>query len=430
MKKQANFKVILLILCCCFQLGWSQNTVIPDPNFEQALIDQGYDTGIPDGVVPTANISSVTELYISGFQLNETINDLTGIEDFVALEYLECQQNQLTELDLSQNTNLRELSCLENQLTNLDLSQNLMLEGLDCGNNPLGNIDLSQNLTLKFLEISSCQLTTIDLSQNVALEDLWVVNNQLTTLDITNNPNLFRIQCGNNQLTELDLSQNVDLEVFYCYQNQFTGFDFSQNERLEYFYCYENQITSLDFSQNPWLRTLFCRDNLLTHLDLSNNTIFNTLNCDNNALTCLNLQNGNNMNMSDNSFTILNNPDLTCIQVDNPFWSNENWTSIDNGVLFANNCPISCSTSIVELSSPSDALFLPNPIKDVLSIELNEPHSDVSISIFNLNGQNIEDFFFENGHKIALSLGHLPLGMYIVGIQSRDFELWKKVVKK
>ena len=43
----------------------AQTTIIPDANFEQALIDRGYDTGTPDGSVPTANISSVTYLQVA-----------------------------------------------------------------------------------------------------------------------------------------------------------------------------------------------------------------------------------------------------------------------------------------------------------------------------------------------------------------------------
>ena len=54
----------------------AQTTLIPDANFEQALIDLGYDTGTPDGSVPTVNISGVTSLNVS----SESISDLTGIE--------------------------------------------------------------------------------------------------------------------------------------------------------------------------------------------------------------------------------------------------------------------------------------------------------------------------------------------------------------
>ena len=39
------------------------------------------------------------------------ISDLTGIEDFSALTYLDCRSNQLTNLDVSFNDALTDLRC-------------------------------------------------------------------------------------------------------------------------------------------------------------------------------------------------------------------------------------------------------------------------------------------------------------------------------
>ena len=61
---------------------WSENcagsgyTYVPDDNFEQALIDLGYDDTL-DNFVITDSISEVTTLNVS----NDSISDLTGIED-------------------------------------------------------------------------------------------------------------------------------------------------------------------------------------------------------------------------------------------------------------------------------------------------------------------------------------------------------------
>lgn len=46
-------------------LCFSQNTYVPDDNFEQALIDLGYDSGALDDYVLTANINTVTALDVS-----------------------------------------------------------------------------------------------------------------------------------------------------------------------------------------------------------------------------------------------------------------------------------------------------------------------------------------------------------------------------
>ena len=87
----------------------AQTTAIPDANFEQELIILGYDTGIPDGLVLTANIASITALVVQ----NRNISDLTGIQDFSSLTTLFCGGNNLTNLDVTQNTALTILkSCL------------------------------------------------------------------------------------------------------------------------------------------------------------------------------------------------------------------------------------------------------------------------------------------------------------------------------
>ena len=110
-------KKLLLILLCVPLIGFGQLTMIPDANFEQELINLGYDTGTPNGSVPTANIDTVTGLELG----NLNISDLTGIEDFTDLIYLVCEENNLITLDLSNNPNLESLHCSFNKLSCLNL---------------------------------------------------------------------------------------------------------------------------------------------------------------------------------------------------------------------------------------------------------------------------------------------------------------------
>ena len=89
-------KKLLLLLLCVPLIGFGQLTIIPDANFEQRLISFGYDN-ILDGTVLTAAIDTVTQLQVGYYG----ISDLTGIEDFTALTYLNCGANQLTSIDES-----------------------------------------------------------------------------------------------------------------------------------------------------------------------------------------------------------------------------------------------------------------------------------------------------------------------------------------
>ena len=109
-------KKIFLILIMLPLITLAQNTFVPDDAFEQALINLDLDSIFDDSVYTSA-IDTVQILYIS----NDGITDLTGIKDFTALTDLFCQDNQITELDLSNNPNLFELNCRNNLLTRLDV---------------------------------------------------------------------------------------------------------------------------------------------------------------------------------------------------------------------------------------------------------------------------------------------------------------------
>ena len=220
-------KKLLLILLCLPLIGFGQLTMIPDANFEQALINLGYDTGVPNGSVPTAAIDTAIDLNISSMN----ISDLTGIEEFTSLVTLSCRDNQLTSLDLSSNTNLVTLSCSNNQLTSLDLSSNIALTEVRVGAN---------------------QLISLNISNNINLEELWCYENELTSLDLSNNTNLTRLSCIDNQLTSLDVSNNIALDRLAVYLNQLTCLDVSNNTVLTELLCFCNPLEQLNTKNGNW----------------------------------------------------------------------------------------------------------------------------------------------------------------------------------
>jgi hypothetical protein len=287
-------KKLLLILLCLPFIGFAQSTYVPDDNFEQALINLGYDNVLDDYVL-TAYINTVTSLLVAG----QNITDLTGIEDFISLTTLNCYSNQLTTLDVSSNIALTTLYCRTNQLTSLDVSSNTALTYLDCNYNQLTTLDVSTNTALTYLECSSNQLTTLGVSGTTALTTLWCSENQLTTLDVSNNTALTKLWCSENQLTTLDVSSNTALDELICRYNQ---------------------LITLDVSSNITLDTLICGHQQ--------------------QLTTLDLRNGNNTNLQIVSAN--NCPNLYCINVDDVAWATANWTvangNIDSWANFSNNC--------------------------------------------------------------------------------------------
>ena len=226
-------------------------------------------------------IRAVTELDINGPLVTEEgkLTDLSGIEWFTGLTYLSCNDNNLTELDVSANTALDILYCEGNQLTTLDVSANTALEYLNCRRNQLMTLDVSANTALRWLWCEDNQLAALDVSKNTALDILYCEGNQLAELDVSGCTALGTLFCFSNQLRSLDVSKNTALEYLWCEGNQLTSLDVSANRLLEDLDCSSNQLMTLDVSANRSLRHLSCSSNQLTTLDVSANTALTYLSC-------------------------------------------------------------------------------------------------------------------------------------------------------
>ena len=433
--------IILLLLISSVNLS-AQYTAIPDPNFEQALIWEGHDNVI-DGKVFTVNINTVTSLNVTF----SSISDLTGIEGFTALTHLYCGGNQLSSLDLSQNTALTELICSTNSLTSLDFSQNTALTYLSCGTNPLTSLNVSQNTGLTHLFCPTTSLTSLDVSQNIALTRLNCSGNQITSLDVSQNTSLTQLYCHNNQLTSLDVTQNTALNVLGCSNqltslnvsqntaltfldcdnNLLTSLDVSQNIALTKLICYNNQLTRLNVSQNIALTNLTCYNNQLTRLNVSENTALTFLWCYNNRLTCLNVKNGNNINFQPGSFNTTNSPNLTCIEVDDVAYSTTWWNNIDPQTSFSTSCPDPCRVGKDELTSSSINIH-PNPTSGAISISLNESKSG-SLRVLNPLGQVVFEEGFKTTAALNISLDG-PSGLYFIQLEINGNIITEKMVKE
>ena len=239
------------------------NTNFPDANFRTVV--KKFDTN-QDSSLSDTEIAAVKKINCS----NKGITNLKGIEYFTSLNILRCTDNQLTALDVSENTALTKLNCCFNKLTSLDVSKNTALTILECNANRLTALDVSKNTALTELNCSINELTSLDVSKNTALTELYCNDNQLTSLDVSKNTALISLSCVCNQLTALDVSKNTALQILNCNYNQLTVLDVSKNMALTGLKCRNNQLTVLDVSKNTALTDLECRNNQLTSLDVSN----------------------------------------------------------------------------------------------------------------------------------------------------------------
>ncbi|WP_072469122.1 InlB B-repeat-containing protein [Urinicoccus massiliensis] len=180
----------------------------PDANFRKYVSEKIDTSG--NGTLSQEELDAVTAINVE----NKEITDLKGVEHFTELTKLNCNNNKLTTLNLTNNTKLENLSCLHNKLKSLDLSQNTNLKSLDCKQNQLTALNLTNNTKLIRLYCSYNDLTTLDLSKNKNLGTLYCNHNKLTNLDLSQNTNLTWINCQDNQLTNLDLSNNSKVKRF------------------------------------------------------------------------------------------------------------------------------------------------------------------------------------------------------------------------
>lgn len=290
----------------------AQTTLIPDANFEEYLethaedgsvVDLGDDTSMGDGIsgnglVQTSRIENVVLLDVS----NLGISNLSGIEDFNALQTLFCNNNSLDMLDVSSNLNLVSLVCGSNGLTVLEVNANVDLETLDCSENQILDLDVSDNLNLFNLTASGNQMSSIDVSNNTELTVLNVSDNRIEgELLIAVNTNLERLFCASNQISILNLSSNTLLRSLDASDNALTALDLSNM----------NSVVCPDPQTDP---ITSCQDDSL-------------INVSRNLLTSLIVNNGFNDLIS--VFDASDNSNLFCIQIDNDFmpngWIKDNW---------------------------------------------------------------------------------------------------------
>lgn len=294
---------LLCIPCLLLTLRTgAQTTAIPDPNFEQALIDLGFDSGEPDGVALDLFLESIVLLDIPDLG----IQDLTGIEACTSLERLYCQDNNISSIDLSNNPYLWRLYISDNALDSLDLSNHLYLEYVSCGSNNLSHLNIENCPAIETLFTRNNPLGSLDVSGCSSLRGLWCDANGLSVLNVDNNPILDGLSCRNNLLTSLVLDNHPQLEF------------------------------------------LACSNNLLTSLSLQTSPDLEELEFANNQLTCLNLNTGSTLSLDtdDDKFMAQGNPNLYCVSIHNPESAAEYLAPFfDNDVTFMTDCGDDCGIS-------------------------------------------------------------------------------------
>ncbi|MGC6428925.1 MAG: T9SS type A sorting domain-containing protein [Flavobacteriales bacterium] len=390
------FYTLLILLIPFF--GFGQSTYVPDDNFEQALIDLGYDD-ILDNYVQTNNINQILELDLPWFS---NITSLIGIEDFTQLTSLKCKYNQITSLNLSNNSLLTFVDCSNNQINYIAFdNNNNVLEELNCSRNNLSNLNIYQNFnttpnySLKHLNIEDNLFENININSYVALETLLLGKNKLKNIDLSANINLKQFSSNDvftgdfpndyyNQLNSISFFNNTNIETITITNG---GYLPDSNKVYEILLPYEAEnLTSINLSNN-----------LIECLDVSMFPNLQTVSLENNQLSQLNLQNGNQY-----LFPTINNNNLSCVEVTNLGIAN-NWNNVDSFTAFSLDCgsnyncnqltyvPDDNFEEFLESNGygngiDNDDFVFTSSVESILTLDVND------LGIYDLTG--IEDFTF------------------------------------
>jgi len=368
--------VLLLSLSLISLSGIAQNVNIPDANFKAYLLSESAINTNGDSEIQVSEATAYAGHIYAG---NLNIADLTGIEAFTSITLLQCHGNQLTSLDLSSNLGLTGLLCDDNQISTINLGNNTLMSFLSCVNNQLTTLDVSSNLGLSTIYADGNNLTNLNLGPNIALQTLWLNFNQLSSINVSQNTALTSLQASFNQLTNINLSNNLALQSFGVLNNPIQSINLVANVNL------------IEFS------------------------------CQNSALTELNIKNGNNANII--TFNILANPDLYCVQVDNPSYSNTNWNNVDAQIVFLEDCAF-LDISEAHLEEVVINVF-PNPAQDIVTF------SDLAIGaellILDITGKVMFSSIV-SANQLTINTEDFTNGLYLIHLNHSGTISTKKLI--
>ena len=207
-----------------------------------------------------------------------------------SIKKLNLRLNEISNIDLTNLSNLEELDLVGNPISKIDLTNLKKLKNIKLDLGFLTkNINFSNNPNLEYIELSGniplvLKNRTIDFTNNIKLKTLIIKDNNLETLNLEKNINLEKIDLTNNNLANLKLN-NEKLEYLNLSNNKnFKNINVTNLPKLKYINLDNTKLkmNSIDFSNNPLLEKVYINggdDNSINinSLDFSNNLNLKTL---------------------------------------------------------------------------------------------------------------------------------------------------------
>lgn len=428
---------LLLSIICMYQVH-AQYTAIPDPAFEQFLINQTIDSeGTLDGQVLTSDVAMVNSLDISS-----NTSDITGIQDFTALTYLKTSDLTdldvsgliaLQELDVSINTGLQTLNVtgctglrnLNIKLTSLDtidLSTCTSLESIDMYKCTIRDLDVSGLTSLISISANESYLRTLNVTGCTALSGINVSETGVRNLDLSDKPALIYFSAFDSALEDINVTNCINLErLIFRWNSSLNAIDLTNCIKVNTIMSDQRiTLTNYDTSSLVDIESFYLEGVSVNHIDLSNSINLTSVRFNTATIGSLDLRNGNNTNIT--SFSMYH-VDIDCTSVDDEVYATANWG--DNlwgsSMVFSNDCQ-TLNTNENQINSIS---MYPNPVINNLHIGLKNNQILKGITIVDLQGKQLL-----TTTKDTIDLSNISSGYYFALIHTDQGRSVKKILKK
>ena len=150
------------------------------------------------------NSSTVKALEIAGdFTKSLNIYNVPGLSELqvgdINVEVMDLHNLNLSSIDLTRNTNLKELYLNDNKLTSINLSKCTQLVKLNLSDNQLQSINIRMNTLLTELKINNnSSISTLNIDNNTVLKVLEAEGLSISTLDMSQHSSLKDVKLRNN----------------------------------------------------------------------------------------------------------------------------------------------------------------------------------------------------------------------------------------
>lgn len=190
---------------------------------------------------------------------------MSGLLNLSSLTYLLFPENNIENIDVTNNTELIYLDVQDNDLVSIDVSNNpslLFLIAWDNNDDDLWDIDIFNNLLLEALVVDDLYLESIDLSNNPLLRYIDMDWNEFTGVNFSGLGNLVYLDLNDNFLESFDGSSLTNLVRLNLDNNLITSLSVP-SMALVYLDLDENLITNLSVP-SLYLEELYAWENNLT----------------------------------------------------------------------------------------------------------------------------------------------------------------------